>query len=248
MSGSLPLIIHIATGALALAAGTAAFSVRKGSVSHRRSGRVFVAMMAVMALTGTYLALSMGVMLSVIGGLLTLYLVATAWAVVARKSGKPGILEAAALASALFIGSLSLFSGWEATASETGLKDGFPAGQYFLFGSVALLAAGGDVRVLLTGGLARSQRLARHLWRMSVAFVIASSAFFLGQIQLFPAAIVEFRVLYVPVLYLPVLLPFLLMLYWLVQTLWPRRLAEEALDAMDAVKHPRRFGPARKVG
>jgi len=126
---SLPLTVHIATGALALAAGTAAFAVRKGSVSHRRTGWAFVSMMSVMALTGAYVAFSAGVMLSVIGGLLTLYLVATAWATVARKKRKAGTLEAAALAFALFIGSLSLFSGSEAASGESGLKDGFPAGQ-----------------------------------------------------------------------------------------------------------------------
>lgn len=244
MSGSSLLTAHIVTGAVALVAGTVAFVVRKGSLSHRRAGGVFVSMMAAMAVTGAYLAFSMEVMLSVIGGLLTLYLVATGWAAVARAERVLNVLvESAALPFALILGGLSLLSGMEAVTSDTGLKDGLPAGQYFMFGGVAVLAAGGDLRNLVKSGLEPEQRVARHLWRMAVAFVIASSAFFLGQARLFPAVIRESHLLN-----LPVLLPFLLMVYWLLRVLRSREALPEGRDNPNATRPSRRSGGFRNAG
>jgi hypothetical protein len=45
---------------------------------------------------------------------------------------------------------------------------------------VLLLAAGGDVRMLLRGGVVGSTRIARHLWRMCFGLFIATGSFFLG--------------------------------------------------------------------
>jgi len=47
-------------------------------------------------------------------------------------------------------------------------------------GSVCLLAAAGDVRMLVRGGVAGTKRIARHLWRMCFGLFIASGSFFLG--------------------------------------------------------------------
>ena len=47
-------------------------------------------------------------------------------------------------------------------------------------GSVMLLAAAGDVRMLLGGGVSGAKRIARHLWRMCFGLFIASGSFFLG--------------------------------------------------------------------
>lgn len=174
--------------------------------------------MLTMAVSGAYIAFAMGVMLSIIGGLLAFYLVATAWVTVLRRGGRPGIIEAVALVGALGIGAIALLAGFEAASSDTGLKDGFHPGQYFMFGAVALLAAGGDIRLFVLRGVSGAQRIARHLWRMCVALLIAASAFFLGQAQLFPAVVRESNILNVPVL-----LTFLLMLYWLYRVLGSRR-------------------------
>ena len=47
-------------------------------------------------------------------------------------------------------------------------------------GLVMLLAAAGDVRMLLRGGVAGTTRIARHLWRMCFGLFIATGSFFLG--------------------------------------------------------------------
>ena len=47
-------------------------------------------------------------------------------------------------------------------------------------GSVMLLAAAGDVRMLVRGGVLGAKRIARHLWRMCFGLFIAAGSFFLG--------------------------------------------------------------------
>jgi hypothetical protein len=50
----------------------------------------------------------------------------------------------------------------------------------FFMGSVMLLAAAGDVRMLVRGGVLGAKRIARHLWRMCFGLFIAAGAFFFG--------------------------------------------------------------------
>jgi uncharacterized membrane protein len=53
---------------------------------------------------------------------------------------------------------------------------GFPAPPFFIFGSIALLATIGDVRLIRSGSVhpRGGPRLARHLWRMCTALLIAA--------------------------------------------------------------------------
>jgi hypothetical protein len=53
-------------------------------------------------------------------------------------------------------------------------------------GTVMLLAATGDLRAILAGGLQGSRRLARHLWRMCFGLFVATGSFFLGQMNFIP--------------------------------------------------------------
>ena len=93
--------------------------------------------------------------------------------------------------------------------------------MYFLFGMVALLAVLGDVRVILAKGIQGAHRIARHLWRMCFALLLASISLFVGQSQVFPEPLRNSGLLPIPVL-----LVLLLMFYWLVRVLftqWYRR-------------------------
>jgi hypothetical protein len=80
---------------------------------------------------------------------------------------------------------------------ENFLRD-TPSVPYFVFGAVAALAAGLDLRMVIRGGVVGAQRIARHLWRMCLALLIAVISFFLGQSQVFPTAIQDSAILYVP--------------------------------------------------
>jgi hypothetical protein len=79
-------------------------------------------------------------------------------------------------------------------------------------GSVALLAATGDVRMLVRRGISGTQRIARHLWRMCFALFIAASSIFLARQQIFPALMRK-----TGALFLLSFLPLILMIFWLVR-------------------------------
>jgi len=84
--------------------------------------------------------------------------------------------------------------------------------MYFFLGSIALLAAVGDVRMLVRGGIFGTQRLVRHLWRMCFALFIASASIFIARPHLFPAL---FRK--TGLLFLLGIGPLILMIFWLVR-------------------------------
>jgi hypothetical protein len=89
---------------------------------------------------------------------------------------------------------------------------GVPIGMYFFMGSIPLLAAVGDVRMLARGGISGRPRLVRHLWRMCFGLFIATGSFFLGQQQVFPEAIRKQYIL-APL----AILPLALLIYWLLR-------------------------------
>jgi len=204
------LVIHICAGLLGLLSGAAAMSFRKGSHRHRMAGNVFFISMLTMAAAATYLAFMKSQMNNVFGGVLTFYLVTTAWVTARRRDGETGIFDWGALLFALAVGAAMVTLGIEVANSPTGPKDGVPVGMYFFLGSVALLAAAGDVRMLVRGGLFGAHRIVRHLWRMCFGLFIATGSFFLGQQQVFPAFLRKTNVLF-----LPAILPLILMIFWL---------------------------------
>jgi len=206
------LLLHIVSGTLGMLSGFVAVFLRKGSREHGIAGNVFVIAMLSLGATGTYLAVLRSQPGNVLGGMLTFYLVATAWLTARRKDGKPGIVEWGAFLVILAVAAVQLTFGTEAAMSPTGLKYDYPPAPYFIFGSVAALAAAGDVRMLLRGGISGTQRLARHLWRMCFALFAATASIFLARPQLFPAFLQRTGVL--PFLSF---LPLLLMIFWLIR-------------------------------
>jgi uncharacterized membrane protein len=213
-----PVVLHVAAGSIALAAGAVALYGLKGATLHRKSGMLFVLAMLVMSFTGAVMAALKAEAISVIAGALAFYLVITALLTVRRPVAGSHWIDLGAMLVALAIGIAGIRFGFEALDSPTGTKDGFPAPPYFIFGTVALLAAALDLRMLLARGVEGPHRLARHLWRMCFALFLAAASFFLGQAQLFPESIRNFALLAIPVL-----LILLLMLYWLGRVLFTRR-------------------------
>ena len=180
MSFSL-LPLHVSAGIVGILSGTAAMSLRKGSPRHALAGKVFVISMLTMAASAVYLAFMKHQNNNVGGGVLTFYLVATAWVTAKRRDGETSIFDWAALLIPLWAGIGGWINGLEAVHSPTGSKYGVPAGMHFFLGSVMLLAAAGDVRMLVRGGVFGAQRIVRHLWRMCFGLFIATGSFFLGQ-------------------------------------------------------------------
>jgi uncharacterized membrane protein len=175
------LVLHIMAGVLAMFAGAAAVFFRKGSRWHGLAGNVFVVSMLLMGVCAVPLALMKHQTNNVFGGILTVYMVSTAWLTARRTdndSRNHSVFDWAGFLFALGIGSLTLVSGWQ-KATGRAADDGVPTFMSFFMGSIVLLAAAGDLRTLL-GGISGRRRIVRHLWRMCFAWFIAAGSFFLG--------------------------------------------------------------------
>lgn len=181
-------------------------SFGKGSRRHGLAGNVFVVAMLVMGSTASYLSVLIGQ--SGLGGLFACYLVITAWSTARRRRGETSVFDWVALMFALAFGVLSMMGGIEAARSPTGSLNGVPAGMILFLGSVGLLAAAGDIRMLVRG-LSGTERIARHLWRMCFALFIATGSF-LGQKRVFP-------LLGGPKILLLSVIPLVLLIYWLIR-------------------------------
>jgi uncharacterized membrane protein len=202
MSLSAVLIVHIAAGSTGLATGGAALMAPKGERLHRAVGTVFFVSMLIMAGVGTAIAAGMREPLAFAPGLVTFYLTATAWAAVKRGAGRIGRFErGAALAGGLIA----------ATALALAPTSGPAGGVLVGFAVLAAFAAWQDVRVVRAGGVAGSDRIRRHLWRMCAALAIAAFSFFLGQQDEFPKALQG------PQNAIPPLAVLATMIFWLVK-------------------------------
>ena len=174
------LLVHICAGTLGMLSGAAAIIFRKGSPGHILAGRIFVVSMLAMGAGATYLAIVKDQPNNLGGGILTFYLIGTAWLTARRKDGETSRWDWVALLIPLAIGVLGWKNGIDALRSPAGAKYGVPAGMHLFLGSVCLLAAGGDVRMLLRGGVFGARRISRHLWRMCFGLFIAAGSFFFG--------------------------------------------------------------------
>lgn len=207
------LLIHICAATIGLLSGSVALFSRKGSRLHRAAGSVFFVSMLCMSASAAYLAWMKSQTINLVVGVLTFYMVATAWLTVRRKEGESGLLELGLMLLALVDGAGAVGFGLHLANGATHADDG--PGGYYVFGSIALLAAALDIRMLAAGGVAGAHRIARHLWRMCFALLITVISFFLGKQRLFPGAVVELHLNYVPILIIVTV-----MIYWLCRVLF----------------------------
>jgi len=206
------LILHISAGIVGLLSGAIAISYRKGSRGHRRAGDVFVISMLIMGACGSYLAFMKHQMHNAFGGLLTFYLITSAWLAGRRQDSGVGAFDWAALALGLTIGATLLTLGIRIISGHAVAPVGIPVGMYFVMGTVPLLASTGDIRMLARGGISGRPRLVRHLWRMCFGWFISTGSFFLGQQQVFPAALRGSLLLV-----MLAIVPLLLLIFWLIR-------------------------------
>ncbi len=180
MTYSPTLLVHILGGTVGLLSGTAAMSFRKGSPRHVLAGRVFVVSMLTMGAGAAYLGIVRNQPGNVGGGIFTFYLILTAWLTARRAEGETGKLDWAAVLIPLALGTLSWVSGIQVVRSGASSQNGVPVGMILFLGSVQLLAAAGDIRMLVCGGVLGAKRIGRHLWRMCFGLFVAAGSFFFG--------------------------------------------------------------------
>ncbi|HEY1423424.1 MAG TPA: hypothetical protein VGF20_08225 [Candidatus Acidoferrum sp.] len=205
-------VFHIGGGIIGLLSGTVAMIYRKGSRGHVVAGKVFVGSMLTMAVAAICLAVIKHQPSNIGGGVLAFYLILTAWLTVRRKDGGTSVYNWVVVLIPVALGVLTWMNGMKVLRSGASSQDGVPVGMNFFMGTVMLLAAAGDVRMLVRSGVFGGKRIVRHLWRMCFGLFIATGSFFLGQQQVFPAS---WRG--APVWFVPALLPLVMLIYWVLR-------------------------------
>ncbi len=217
---NLILWAHVAAGSVALLSGTAAAAARKGGSLHARAGTWFVGSMLLLGASAAILAWLQEQANMGLGGLFTCYFVLTSWVAARRRDGRTGRFEMGAAAAAFAAAALMAWSAFNGATTPVG------PGPTFVLAFLCALAGAGDLRAALRGKLTPAQRLSRHLWRMCLAFFIATGSFFLGQQDVMPAAVRGS-----PVLFVFAFAPFAIMAFWLVRIRFAkalRRIVEQA--------------------
>ena len=197
--------LHIAAGSAALVAGTVAVAAPKGGRLHVRAGLLFVASMIVLGVSASILAVMIARPGQWSAAIFTSYFALTSWTAARRRDGGTGWIEKVACAVALGAGALILFGAFNGASTPAG------RGPVFVFAGLCLLAGLLDLKAIVRG-LTPVQRIARHLWRMCVAFFIATGSFFIGQQDVMPEAVRGS-----PVLLVLGFAPFAVMAFWLVR-------------------------------
>ncbi|MGA2356938.1 MAG: hypothetical protein ABSG02_20785, partial [Terriglobales bacterium] len=196
-------------------------SSRKGARAHRMAGTVFCVSMLVMAAFAGYLAVAMPEQIpNLFIGTFTIYLVATAWSTVRRKEGSVGIPEKIALVVilCLFI-PFAILSFQLATGLRPSFKSAVPLEgpvriAIYCFTFFVAMAAIGDAKLVLAGGITGARRIGRHLWRMCLGLTFAAgSAFTNGLPRLLP------KTVHVPLilLFIPQLTSLGLLVFWMIR-------------------------------
>lgn len=217
--------VHIDSGVVALVSGAIAIAMRKGGKGHGLAGSWFVGAMVVLGLTAAILSPFKAEPESPLGGILVCYFVLTAWVAARRRDGTTGLFEKIACLLALGGGAVTI---WAGLAGESTTPAG--RGPVFIFGGICLLAGLLDLNAILRRKLTAAQRLARHVWRMCVAFFIATGSFFLGQQDVMPEVVRGSAWLFVPAF-----APFAVMLFWLVRLRFAKAIARLKLSGAAAV-------------
>jgi uncharacterized membrane protein len=218
MPNSPIVFIHICGAVVGLLSAYLAMVFRKGSGWHGAAGTVFFVSMLAMSSSAAYGALFIKpVKINFIVACLTFYLVTTAWRAAKRRDGGTDAFD---LIATLFIIADGIFA---VALGFSGSHDGGPPAMYVAFGTIALLCGASDVRMFLRGGLAGARRIARHLWRMCLALLLATLSFFPGQARNLPPAMRQMSFVY-----LPHILLVAAMVFWMIRVSLRKRVRQSA--------------------
>ena len=210
------LALHIAAATSALASGPAAMILTKGSRLHRLTGNVFFVSMLVMTGIGALVAPLLNDPFSSVGGAFGFYLTATGWAAVIRRAGHIGRFEPLALLFILAVGAATVVLVSRGM-SDPATLNGQPWQAGAIFAGLCALGAASDISMILRGGVSGPARIARHLWRLCLAFLVAWLSF-TAQPKAQPAFLRGS-----PILMIPALLVLIAMAWWLVKLALERR-------------------------
>jgi len=200
------LIFHVIAGSLVLFFGYLALFASKGLRLHRQAGNIFFIAMIILSLSAAYLEVRLGDF--PIMGVFSFYFTSTSWATVRRQTGKIGRFEFCSFVGITLVAVTFYKWGFDIVYNGKVLEGTLPLAGYFIFGSVAAFAAILDLHMIVRKGLAGAHRIARHLWRMCMALLLASLSF-LSQ-DIFPEFFEGTGLLWSPIVLLIIVVT-----YWL---------------------------------
>ncbi len=170
--------------------------------------------MLALGVSGIYFSYSRSILFTWFLALMALYLVTTGWMTARRVEGTIGRFEKIAC---MFILSSGLIAAGIGVATMSGVPrftDEVPAGTYLVWAGPAAWFGVLDVNVIRRGGISGRHRIARHLWRMLSAMIIAVTIFFLGNNWVLPD-ILRMEVFLIT----PIVVVVASMVFWLVRVL-----------------------------
>jgi hypothetical protein len=213
-------VFHIGGGTVGFASGLVALTVAKGGRLHRLSGTVFLASMLIMAAFAIVLAIVIpDQRVNIFIGALALYLITTSWMAVRRKQGTIGLFEKFSTVVAFILWAPFAILAFQLAAGMTPLfKSAVPFKgpvliAVYVFAGVLGIAAISDLRMIVAGGISGRARIARHLWRMCLAFTMAAGSFFTNALPHLLPGIYHVT----PLSFAPQILLLGLLVFWLVR-------------------------------
>lgn len=210
---------HIVGGTLGILSGAVAVLTRKGGPTHRAAGKVFLVSMLVMAAIGAGVSPFLNDRINIMAGTMTLYMVATGFAAARQRNGVTAFDLGSCFFAIAGAGAIGVML-WMARQTPEGTLDGAPPQALYIFLTVTVIAALGDIKLVLRRGLTGAQRIARHVWRMCFGFFVATGSLFLGQMQVFPEWLQD-----TPALFVAALAPLPFLFFWVVRVRFDRRFA-----------------------
>ena len=194
---------------------------------------IFVVGMIIAAILASVISVYAGK--SVVGGIFVVYLIYTATTTVKALPGSGRRMDIALMIMAFAFGAAMVWDGIIVWGLPGHARNGVPAGMILFLGTVCLLAAIGDARMIREGALRGARRIARHLWRMCFGLFIATGSFFFGQAKFIPEPI---RI--GPLLGVLGVAPLVILLYWMWRVRLRKRLEGMILGVQRAPATPMR--------
>ena len=182
MVGAVLLFLHIAAGAVALAAAAVALSTAKGRAHHVRAGRVYAAAMALVCVTALPLAVLGADVVLLLVAVFSFYLVFAGWRFARNASGRPRPVDWAA-AAVMGVTGLGMW-GHGAVLFLRGDSQWVTMAA---FGFIAAALSAVDLRYHRASPRPGRQRVARHLTNMLAGTIATVTAVVVVNVHTRPA-------------------------------------------------------------
>ena len=182
MTGAVFLFVHIAAGAVALAAAAIAVSTAKGRVHHIRAGRVYAAAMALVCVTALPLAVRGADVVLMLVAVFSFYLVFAGWRFARNAGGRPRPVDWVAVAI-MGLSGLGMW-GYGAVLFVQGDSQWVTMA---VFGCIAAALGVVDLRHHRASPRSARQRIARHLTNMMAGTIATVTAVVVVNVDTRPA-------------------------------------------------------------